>query len=100
MLGVQLSGASEIAGEVNFDAAMVGTEVERQFPLAVDGAEHVGQVALDAVLPDVFFQGGEKLAAALGAAADQAGELAENGAFEKGLGDGAELAGAVEEHLH
>ena len=82
LLSVQLTGLQEITGEIDFDALMIGTEVKRQLPFAMGGAQHVGQVALDAVLPDVLLQGGEQLGAALGAEPDQAGHFPEDGAFE------------------
>ena len=44
--------------EVDLDAMVVVTEVKSQFPLAVGGAEYVGDISLNAVVPDVLLQGG------------------------------------------
>ena len=38
---------------------MVVAEMKSQFPFAVEGTENVGDIALNAVLPDVFFQSGK-----------------------------------------
>src|SRR5262245_13065157 len=100
MLAVEVLGAGHVVGEIDLDAAVVGAEVKGELPLAVVGAEHVGNVALDAVLPDVPLERLEKLPAPLGAEADGAGELAEDGAAQERLGDGPQPAVAAEEHLH
>src|SRR5262245_39872511 len=54
VLLVEVARPGEVVREIDFDAAVVVAEVKGQLPLAVVGAEHVGDVALDAVLPDVL----------------------------------------------
>ena len=54
--GVEVTSTGEVAREIDVDAAVVAAEVKRQFPLPMQGAEHVGQVALGAALPDVLLQ--------------------------------------------
>src|SRR5579884_3979773 len=92
VLGEQTSSLGEVAGEIDFDAAVIGAEMERQFPLAVDRAEHVGEITLNTVLPDVFLQGREQLRATLGAKADSTSKLAEDGTGQERLRHGPQLA--------
>src|SRR4051794_4719809 len=77
-LSVELPRRHQVAREIDLDTAVVVTEVEREGPLAVRLAQHVGDVALNAVLPALAAQRVEELGAAVGAEADAAGELAEH----------------------
>src|SRR6202158_1232817 len=79
---------------------MVAAEVKSNFPLAMIGRHYVGAIALDAMLPNVAFERFKELPAAVGAEANGGRELPQDGAFQKGLGDGSQLALAVDEDFH
>src|SRR5437588_12351945 len=85
---VQRTGLGEIARKVHFHALVIVTEMESQFPAAVMGAQNIGQVALDAVLPYITFKRIEELPAAFGAETNRPGEFTQNGSLHDGLGDG------------
>src|SRR5205823_162060 len=71
-----------------------------QFPAAVITAKNVGQVALDALLPDVAFKGVEELSAALSGEPNHAGEFAQDGPLHDSLGDGRQGAVTIDVDLH
>src|SRR5262245_44436048 len=100
LLTVEFTGTGQVTWEVDVDAAVVVTEMERQLPLPVGCTEDVGDVSLDTVLPDVPLQHVEELLRAFGGEADHAGKFAQDRAVEERLGHGAEVAGAVDEDLH